>query len=692
MKTGLVPDCVGTDPNTMDESTELCRACGKVKDQEVLIFFDGGAKANFISLELAARLEITPDRMGPPAEAVLATPGKDVAITPVIGKLRLHCQGYLGHENFYIMPLEGCEDLKVLQSERRKLEMRAKTTVYFQTLPKDVKQIVEQDSLGGEHLLIRRKAEVADPSFSGLGTKRQRITRSPVRDERSKKSDSSLLRRNHYEKKADVPTLKSSFDVSTSGALHNKDLQSNRHAISNMERMDKALLNYIQRQRQFNAHKYLLESSIYAGVKRNYKSPPGWVERLTQGNRTNNINRFFMREAAAGLVTKNLVQRKSVRPPGSIFKASNPIHWTAKPFSLKDISRQNNKGDKTERGEVSEMKCRVNVSAHETGPSSKSAQKMSVAGLNEELIKPKYRSLFANEPLKIEECQTGYKQGKNDGLIDQETKNRRSLEENIPTSSEALNTEDVKDGLPENIPGTSEQQLDKNLVAVDNIKEKNTDEGSLNLEPNDKTTRSRSLWDANFLTETGVHDSKKDVKNNVTQDDLLALTLRSILNSQPSPNIGFRLQDEANNANYSGIDELVESGPPLIEEDRKQNYIAEKSQRELKSSLANLKTSVEVSERPQKTSHESVEVFERPRETVAVEMRTCKEPPVVAHDVEEPDPFSKQPAVQTKTDSKLQVGEQKEAQTEPSQIEWPPDSLELSMVSERPRNTDFDSR
>ncbi|MCO5584150.1 hypothetical protein L7F22_038073 [Adiantum nelumboides] len=111
MKTGLVPDCVGIDPNTMDVSTELCRAWGKVKDQEALIFFDGGAKANFISPELAARLEITPDRMGPPAEAVLAAPGRDVAITPVIGKLRLHCQGYLGHEDFYIMPLEGCDVL-----------------------------------------------------------------------------------------------------------------------------------------------------------------------------------------------------------------------------------------------------------------------------------------------------------------------------------------------------------------------------------------------------------------------------------------------------------------------------------------------------------------------------------------------------------------------------------------------------
>ncbi|MCO5569060.1 hypothetical protein L7F22_022766 [Adiantum nelumboides] len=95
----------------MDKSTELCRAWGKVKDQEALIFFDGGAKASFISPKLAAQLEITLDRMVPLAEAVLAAPGRDVAITPLICKLQLHCQGYLGHEDFFIMPLEGCDVL-----------------------------------------------------------------------------------------------------------------------------------------------------------------------------------------------------------------------------------------------------------------------------------------------------------------------------------------------------------------------------------------------------------------------------------------------------------------------------------------------------------------------------------------------------------------------------------------------------
>lgn len=109
ISTGLVSDMLGE--QLVDESTELCRAWGKVRDQEVLIFFDSGAKANFISPEVVAKLGIRPEEMGPGMEASLAAPGKEVAITPLIGKLRLHVQGYVGQEDFYIMPLEGCDVL-----------------------------------------------------------------------------------------------------------------------------------------------------------------------------------------------------------------------------------------------------------------------------------------------------------------------------------------------------------------------------------------------------------------------------------------------------------------------------------------------------------------------------------------------------------------------------------------------------
>ncbi|MCO5570133.1 hypothetical protein L7F22_023850 [Adiantum nelumboides] len=106
---GLVPDMVGDKPNL--DASELCRAWGKVRDQTVLIFFDRGAKANFISPELASRLGIRPEEMGYTAEAGLACPGHTEAMTPIIGKLRLHIQSYVDAEEFYIMPLDGCDVL-----------------------------------------------------------------------------------------------------------------------------------------------------------------------------------------------------------------------------------------------------------------------------------------------------------------------------------------------------------------------------------------------------------------------------------------------------------------------------------------------------------------------------------------------------------------------------------------------------
>ena len=73
--------------------------------KHVLIFFDPGAKANFISPELASKLGHKPDEMGFTAEAGLACPGHTESVTPIIGKLRLHIQSYVDAEEFYIMPL-----------------------------------------------------------------------------------------------------------------------------------------------------------------------------------------------------------------------------------------------------------------------------------------------------------------------------------------------------------------------------------------------------------------------------------------------------------------------------------------------------------------------------------------------------------------------------------------------------------
>ena len=106
---GLVSDMVGDQPCT--DASELCRAWGKIRDATVLIFFDPGARANFITLALAAKLGIRPEEMGLEGQADLECPGHSVPVTPILGKLRMHIQNYVDTEEFYIMPLEGCDVL-----------------------------------------------------------------------------------------------------------------------------------------------------------------------------------------------------------------------------------------------------------------------------------------------------------------------------------------------------------------------------------------------------------------------------------------------------------------------------------------------------------------------------------------------------------------------------------------------------
>lgn len=73
----------------------------------MLIFFDLGARANFISPKLAAPFRGD----GVSHETSLATLNHYVAITPIIGKPRLHVQSYVNFEEFYIMPWDGCDVL-----------------------------------------------------------------------------------------------------------------------------------------------------------------------------------------------------------------------------------------------------------------------------------------------------------------------------------------------------------------------------------------------------------------------------------------------------------------------------------------------------------------------------------------------------------------------------------------------------
>ncbi|MCO5593498.1 hypothetical protein L7F22_047512 [Adiantum nelumboides] len=92
-----------------DTSTELCRAWGQVQDHQSLAFFDPGARANFITPQLAEKMGIKTDEMGPAYTASMAALGLEVAVTD--WEASTPYPVYVGHEEFFIMPLEGCDVL-----------------------------------------------------------------------------------------------------------------------------------------------------------------------------------------------------------------------------------------------------------------------------------------------------------------------------------------------------------------------------------------------------------------------------------------------------------------------------------------------------------------------------------------------------------------------------------------------------
>ena len=78
---------------------------GRVQNQEALILFDPSSTHNFISIKVAQCLGISTKELGPALEAYGAFKRKEVPVTPLIGKLRLHVQGYTDSKEFYVSPL-----------------------------------------------------------------------------------------------------------------------------------------------------------------------------------------------------------------------------------------------------------------------------------------------------------------------------------------------------------------------------------------------------------------------------------------------------------------------------------------------------------------------------------------------------------------------------------------------------------
>ncbi|MCO5589382.1 hypothetical protein L7F22_043349 [Adiantum nelumboides] len=92
----LVFDILGS--GDADDISELCRAWVQVRYHHALVFFVLGARATFITPQLAEKVGIKTDEMGPAYTASMVAPGHEVVVMPLIGKLRLHIQGYVGHE------------------------------------------------------------------------------------------------------------------------------------------------------------------------------------------------------------------------------------------------------------------------------------------------------------------------------------------------------------------------------------------------------------------------------------------------------------------------------------------------------------------------------------------------------------------------------------------------------------------
>ena len=84
------------------KGSPLLYAWGKVREHDALILFDPGSTHNFLSHELALKLGIHEFKMGDCILGDDAFKGQEVSITPLIGKLRLHIQGYVDKEDFYI--------------------------------------------------------------------------------------------------------------------------------------------------------------------------------------------------------------------------------------------------------------------------------------------------------------------------------------------------------------------------------------------------------------------------------------------------------------------------------------------------------------------------------------------------------------------------------------------------------------
>ncbi|MCO5598418.1 hypothetical protein L7F22_052513 [Adiantum nelumboides] len=131
-------------------------AWGEVRDQEVLVFFDPGACANFISPELASKLGIRAEEMDMTCKAGLACLGHSEPATPMLGKLCLHIQSYVDADEFHMNHIMLLPDCYVLLDIPWCYMLHAVVDTFHKriTLVHRGKTHVLDSKLKGEYLLV----------------------------------------------------------------------------------------------------------------------------------------------------------------------------------------------------------------------------------------------------------------------------------------------------------------------------------------------------------------------------------------------------------------------------------------------------------------------------------------------------------------------------------------------------------
>ncbi|MCO5578425.1 hypothetical protein L7F22_032267 [Adiantum nelumboides] len=88
------------------KGSPLSYAWGNVREHDAFILFDLGSTHNFISLKLAAKLKVQDFEMGDAMKMDRGLHWSRCVVTRLNGKLRLHTQGYVDKEDFFISPLK----------------------------------------------------------------------------------------------------------------------------------------------------------------------------------------------------------------------------------------------------------------------------------------------------------------------------------------------------------------------------------------------------------------------------------------------------------------------------------------------------------------------------------------------------------------------------------------------------------